>query len=84
MWGYWRAHNLEPGTNLIAHHFKLIGLPEWIPEEQEVVSLSSASSLVFNHSSRLRPAAKLTLMMSPSNAKNVKEQSASNVIAPLT
>lgn len=37
MWGYWRAHNLEPGTNLIAHHFKLIGLPDWIPEKQEVV-----------------------------------------------
>lgn len=40
MWGYWRAHNLEPGTNLIAHHFKLIGLPDWIPEEQEVVRSS--------------------------------------------
>ena len=39
MWGYWRAHNLEPGTNLIAHHFKLIGLPDWIPEAQEVVIL---------------------------------------------
>ena len=39
MWGYWRAHNLEPGANLIAHHFKLIGLPDWIPERQEVVGL---------------------------------------------
>ena len=38
MWGYWKAHNLEPGTNLIRHHFKSIGLPDWVPESQEVVS----------------------------------------------
>lgn len=37
MWGYWKAHRLEPGSNIIAHHFNLIGLPGWIPESQEVV-----------------------------------------------
>ena len=43
MWGYWKAHNLDPGTNLIRHHFKLLGLPEWIPEEQEVVRSAFAT-----------------------------------------
>lgn len=51
MWGYWRAHNLEPGTNLIAHHFKLLGLPDWIPEHQEVGAFSFGALLGFTRGS---------------------------------
>lgn len=54
MWGYWRAHNLEPGTNLIAHHFKLIGLPDWIPEAQEVGAFSFGALVGFERSTVLQ------------------------------
>lgn len=36
---YRKAHSLPLGSNLIRHHLGLIGLPEWMPEEQEIVRL---------------------------------------------
>lgn len=40
---YLKEHKLSPGTNLLRHHFGLMGLPDWISEEQEVVSLPSVN-----------------------------------------
>lgn len=37
MQNYLREHQLPPGTNLLRHHFGLMGLQDWIPNDLEVV-----------------------------------------------
>ena len=37
-WAYRKQLDLAPGTNLIHHYFERIGLPDWVPKSQELVS----------------------------------------------
>lgn len=79
MWGYLKAHELELGDNIIAHYFKMIGLPDWIPEHQEVVHPSLAFPVIPRSPSAesgnvCRPAVALGMLTVPLRAKRVNNR----------